>query len=147
MPTAAVSENIYADFITRNAARIEREAMALWPDALNVHHWSGKKFENRIALVGAPLDEIYAVNYPQLSWYGHSGFTGILNLEMDAFHRLAGVSFTVAIHSYIDILGAMIKEFKINKANERIENLMKLARMLPFTDGPLQEQALRQALS
>jgi hypothetical protein len=147
-PTAAVSENIYAEFITRNAARIEAEAKALWPDAsLNVYHWSGKKFENRIALVGAPLDEIYAVNYPQLSWYGHAGFTGILNLEMEAFQRLAGVSFTVAIHSYMAILAAMIQEYKIDKANEKIEHLMKLARMLPFADGPMQEQALRQALS
>jgi hypothetical protein len=47
---------------------------------------------------------------------------------------------------YIAILGAVISEFKINKANDKIENMMTLAKMLPFTDGALQASELRRAL-
>jgi hypothetical protein len=113
---------------------------------LNVHHWSGKKFEKRIELVGAPFDQIYAVNYPQLSWYAHSGLTGIINLEKESFRAMAGVAFTVAAECYMAILGAIVSEFKINKANDKIENMMTLAKMLPFTDGALQASELRRAL-
>ncbi len=65
---------------------------------------------------------------------------------MDSFQRLAGISFIVAVHTYMAILNAMIKEFKIDKANEKIEDLMKLAKMLPFTEGAREEQSLQRAL-
>ena len=59
---------------------------------------------------------------------------------------MAGVAFTVAAECYMAILGAVISEFKINKANDKIENMMTLAKMLPFTDGALQASELRRAL-
>ena len=99
-PTATVASRVYEAFIRTEGARIERDAKTLWPDSqLNVH-WSGKKFEKRLDLVGAPFDQIYAVNYPQLSWYAHSGLTGIINLEKKSFRATAGVAFTVAAECY-----------------------------------------------
>ena len=146
-PTSALDATIYETFIAGNANRIEQEAKALWPDSqINVHHWSGKKFERRIELVGAPFDQIYAVNYPQLSWYAHSGLTGVINLEKESFRVMAGVAFTVAAECYMAIMGAVIAAFRIDKANDKIEKMMILAKMLPFTDGALQADQLRGVL-
>ena len=91
--------------------------------------------EKRIAKLGSPFTQIYAVNYPQLSWYAHSGMTGILNVEKESFRMLAGIAFTVVTEAYMIILGTVIKHFQIDKANDKITNMMKLAKMLPFTDG------------
>jgi hypothetical protein len=81
-PNANVHASTYQEFITNNASRIEEEAKALWPTNYgSVAHWSASKLEKRIEQLGAPFTQIYAVNYPQLSWFTHSGMTGILNLE------------------------------------------------------------------
>jgi hypothetical protein len=111
-----------------------------------VAHWSASKLEKRIEKLGAPFTQIYAVNYPQLSWYTHSGMTGILNLEKESFRMLAGVAFTVMAETYMIVLATVIKHFQIDKANEKITDMMTLAKMLPFTEGSAQADELQRAL-
>ena len=72
-PAAKVDASIYDTFITNNAQRIEAQRNAVWPGVKKVEHWSGLKLYQRVARLKAPFDEIYEVNYPQLSWYVHSG--------------------------------------------------------------------------
>jgi len=146
-PVVNVDATTYQDFIDNNTSRIATEAKALWPrNYQNVAHWSALKLEKRIETLGAPFTQIYAVNYPQLSWYVHSGMTGILNLEKDSFRMLAGVAFTIIAESYMLVLAAVIKYFQIDKANDKILDMMTLAKMLPFTDGAAQAEELRRAL-
>lgn len=68
--------------------------------------------------------------------------TGIINLQKESFRALAGVAFTVVLQSYMIVLTAIIDEFKIASANEKIKDKMTLAKMLPFTNGPTEELAL-----
>src|SRR5205823_637372 len=98
------------------------------------------------ALLKEPFEELHAVNYPQLSLYVHSGMTGIVNLQKESFRALAGVAFTVIFQSYMILLTAVIDEFRISSANEKIKDKMTLAKMLPFTDGPDEQRALTRAL-
>ena len=72
--------------------------------------------------------------------------TGIINLQKESFRALAGVAFTVVLQSYMIVLTAIIDEFKIASANEKIKDKMTLAKMLPFTNGPTEELALTRAL-
>jgi len=44
------------------------------------------------------------------------------------------------------LLTAIIDEFGIAKADSKIGNKLKLAKMLPFTDGPEQGKALEREL-
>jgi hypothetical protein len=146
-PNANVHTSTYQEFITNNASRIEEEAKALWPaNYRNVAHWSALKLEKRIEKLGAPFTQIYAVNYPQLSWYAHPGMTGILNLEKESFRMLAGVAFTVMAETYMIVLATVVKHFQIDKANDKITDMMTLAKMLPFTEGSAQAEELQRAL-
>lgn len=146
-PTANVHDATYQEFISSNAARIETEAKILWPTNYgSVAHWSASKLEKRVEKLGAPFTQIYSVNYPQLSWYSHAGMAGILNLEKESFRMLAGIAFTVMAEMYVIVLAATIKQFKIDKVTDKITDMMTFAKMLPFTDGAVQTEQLRQAL-
>jgi len=101
---------------------------------------------SRATLLKSPFDEIYSVNYPQLSWYVHSGLTGIINLQAETFTLLCGIAFKLSAESYQELLRAMIREFKIGKATEKIEERLTGAKILPFTDNPQQAEQLMKEL-
>jgi hypothetical protein len=143
----AIHDATYREFVATQADRIDQEAKVLWPtNYQSVAHWAGINLEKRVAKMGMPFTQVYAVNYPQLSWYGHAGITGVINLEKESFRMLAGIAFTVTAEMYMVVLAIIIKQFKINKANDKISDLMTLAKMLPFTDGAIQAEQLRRAL-
>jgi len=146
-PAANVHVATYEEFVANNAARIEQASKALWPtNHQSVKHWSASKLERRVETLGEPFTQIYAVNYPQLSWYAHSGMVGIVNLEKESFRMLAGVAFAVVAEMYVTVLGATIKQFRLDKVTDKISNMMMLAKMLPFTDGAVESEQLRRAL-
>jgi hypothetical protein len=70
-----------------------------------------------------------------MSWQVHTGLTGIANLKAETFTGLAGSAFMSSVSSYEAILTSMIKEFQIGKADEKIMKKLRLANLLPFTDG------------
>ena len=145
-PAAAVDATIHDAFIASDASRIETERRAVWPGIKKVEHWSGLKMLERVDLLKAPFDEIYSVEYPELSWYVHSGLTGFVNLKAESFNMLAAKQNKLAGECYIVLLTAIIDEFGIAEADARIKNKLKLAKMLPFTDGPDQATALEREL-
>jgi hypothetical protein len=141
-PNAAVDSTIYSSFVTNNEQRINAERRTLWPNLARVQHWSGQDLASRVALLKSPFDEIYEVHYPRLSWYVHSGLTGVADLEAETFTVICGNAYKLAADSYWESLLTVIHEFKIEKANEKIEAKLKAAKMLPFTDGPEQAEEL-----
>ena len=147
-PSAKVDVTIYEDFIALNGARIDAERAAIWPGIKNtdLRHWANLNLAERVERLKGPLEELYAVNYPQLSLYVHSGMTGFVNLGRESFRALAAVAFTVIQQSYMILMTAVIDEFKISSANEKIKDKMLLAKMLPFTNGPAEQMALTRAL-
>ena len=146
-PGAKVDAAIYAEFVAKNEQRINQERVATWPGVKKVAHWSLMNMAERTEKLGAPFEEIYQVNYPQLSLYVHSGIVGIVNISKETFALLAGIAFTIALEAYMQIIEAVINEFKIYKADGKLKDKMQFAKMLPFTDGPQQADLLRQAFS
>jgi len=78
--------------------------------------------------LGKPFDELYELQYPQLSWYVHSGITGVANLQAGTFALMAGICFTIVLESYVQILEALINEYKIYHADDRLKKKLDLAR-------------------
>jgi hypothetical protein len=145
--TTRIDTSIYSAFVQNNESRVRAAAKLLWPGIKPPSHWSGMRVRERVALLGAPLAEIYEVHYPRLSWYVHSGLTGVVNLKAETFTVLCAAAFKVAADSYWELLLAMIREFKIAKADEKIETKLKAARLLPFTDTPDEAEQLLRSLS
>jgi hypothetical protein len=147
-PAAAVDASIHGAFIASEAQRIEAERNVVWPGVKKLTHWSGLDLAQRVALLKAPFEEIYEVEYPELSWYVHSGLTGFVNLKAESFNMLAGKQNKLAGECFIVVLTAIIDEFGIAKADAKKKNKLKLAKMYPFTDNP-EERAMveRELLS
>ncbi len=145
-PAAAVKTSDNEAFITKNAHSIEAERKAVWPDSKRVEHWSGRKLPERVAALKAPFDEMYAVEYPEMSWYVHPGPTGFVNLPARTFKLEAGKQYKLAGECYGMLLAAVIEAFGIEKSNAKIKNKLEGARLLPFTDSPDEAAAVEAAL-
>jgi hypothetical protein len=145
-PNSRVDATIYKAFITNNRARIDAEQATAWPGARKVEHWSGLNLRDRVTRLGSQFLETYEVKYPQMSWYTHAaGVTG-LDLKPSSYELLTGTLFQLAGECYMVLLTAVIKQFKLTTADEKIESKMKYAQMMPFTDTDEQLQALEKEL-
>ncbi len=146
-PVTKVDPAVYSSFVATEGSRIDALRNTLWPLKTRLTHWSGMNVPDRIALLGSPFDEIYELNYPHLSWQVHSGLTGVVNLKAETFTVMCGQSFMLAADAYQEILLAMIGEFKIEKADDKIMGKLKAARMLPFTNSQEQAEQVMSALT
>jgi hypothetical protein len=145
-PETLIDSATYDAFIAKNQIRLDALRKSIWPGVNRLEHWSGLRMYERVALLKAPFDRIYQVEYPILSWYVHSGLTGVLNLQAETFTYICSNAFKLAADAYWEVLLAMIRRFKIAKANEKIERKLEVARMLPFTENDEQVDALTRSI-
>ncbi len=144
-PSRAIDVSSQTEFISKHETRIEHNRKTLWPHLKktgDLKHWSTMTLPERVALLGEPFDEMYNSHYPRLSWYVHSGLTGILNLPSDFFPMVHGFALSLSIACYSKILEAVIREMKINIADDKIFDTLKYATLLPFSKSPEDELAL-----
>lgn len=145
-PDAGLDVRIYDSFIANNAKRIEADGKAAWPGVKKLKHWSGMDLSTRVERLKAPFDQIYDVEYPRLSWYVHPGLTGFVNLKAETFNMLAASQNKLAGECYFIVLTAIIDVFGIDKADVKVKEKLKLAKMLPFTDSLDEAKALESEL-
>jgi hypothetical protein len=140
------------EFVKKSAARIDTNRRVLWPpkktggNLLPLRHWSELHLSKRVELLGEPFDEMYKFQYPRLSWYVHDGLTGVVNLPAETFPNVHGYATSLVITCYTLILECVIREFKIDRAVEKIHKALKLATLLPFSKDSEQEDALIREL-
>jgi len=141
------------EFVAKNEMRIEQNRRTLWPPKSpnskslpDLKHWSELTLAKRTELLGEPFDETYKFQYPRVSWYVHSGLTGVVNLPAEFFPTVHGYALAMAITCYSQILESVIREMKINLAQDKIHKALKLATLLPFSKNPEQEAALCREL-
>ncbi len=145
-PTATVDESVHAAFIKNEARRIDAAQKSVWPGLKKVEHWSGLNLADRVRRLKEPFEEIYEVEYPRLSWYAHSGLTGFVNLQAETFNTLSGYQNKLAGECFVSLLETIIDEFRIVESDPKVENKLKLAKLLPFTDTPEEGEALARAV-
>lgn len=133
-------------FIPINEHRLDQEKKRMWPSVKSISHWSLMNMEQRTDSLGGAYQQIYQRYYPLLSWYVHSGITGVTNPTGEVFAHLCGLTFTIASECYALILESIIDEFRLQKADEKLIAKIQFARMLPFADTSQQVDELRRAL-
>ncbi len=138
--------DIHEKFIKEREAEIETKWQTYWPGQKRPPHWSGMDLRSRVKLLGAPFDAMYDAHYKELSWYVHTGLTGVANLEAQVFPLICGTSYEVAIESYRETLRAVIEQLNLRAADADIEKKLEFARLLPFTSGPDEAVQLRYEL-
>jgi hypothetical protein len=144
---APTDADICRRFLDEHEVRIKKRREELWPDVKGrLDHWSGKDLRTRVADLPPPYVELHRLNYRRLSWYAHAGLTGVFNLEREAFVAVAATSLQIAAESYGDILSAVIAELQLYNADPKIQDKLRYARVLAFTDSPEEAEALRREL-
>jgi Family of unknown function (DUF5677) len=146
-PSAKVDTAPYSSFVAINENRIDAARKLLWPNTKKLSHWSGLRISERAELLKSPFQEIYEVKYPMLSWYVHSGLTGVVNLNAETFTVFCGVAFQLVAEAYRELLLTMIREFKIAKADGKIEGKLEAAKYIAFADSPEQAQKMYRHLT
>ncbi|HXH40780.1 MAG TPA: DUF5677 domain-containing protein [Thermoanaerobaculia bacterium] len=144
--TAVHDLTTYQTFIANEEANILALRQQLWGTQKPQDHWSTMKVRERAVLLKAPFEELYEIKYRHLSWQVHSGLTGVLGQPAATFEVMCGDAFGIAMECYEQVLDAMITEYQIQKADPKIHNKLKYARVVPFTDGENQRAALEREL-
>ena len=145
-PDADIDLGSYLPFIANNEKRVDALRKSIWSKSTAKYHWSGIRFAERVASLGAEMDRIYEVDYPRLSWYVHSGVTGVINLKSETFVHLCANAFSLAADSYREVLEAIIRKFKIEKAISNIDFKLYAAKVFPFNDDPEIEDWLTRSI-
>lgn len=152
-PSRNIDVSPQSAFVTKNESRIEQNHRVLWPlkklrspKLADLKHWSGLVLADRVRLLGEPFDAMYKFQYPRLSWYVHSGLTGVLNLPAEFFPSMHGYALALAFPCYTKTLESVIHEMKIDRAVTKIHKALKLATLLPFSKNPEQEADLCREL-
>jgi hypothetical protein len=133
-------------FVANGQTRLLQEKQKRWSGIGRVTHWSLATLEQRCRDLGCEFDELYQVHYSELSWYVHSGVTGVANVQGETLSLMCGVAFQIVMTSYALILEAVIDEFKIHRADDTLKNKIVFAKMLPFTNTEAEQLALARAL-
>ncbi|MGO9340396.1 MAG: hypothetical protein ACLPY1_23220 [Terracidiphilus sp.] len=141
-PAIALDDSLYQSYIASEGSRIEANKAKLWPGARRIDGWPNMNLKDRSELLGHPYDETYEVEQPRMSWQVHSGLTGVANLKAETFTHMAGVGIGSCIKSYETILSAVIDEFKIDKADDKIKGKLEVSKLLPFADDDKEARAL-----
>lgn len=134
------------DYITNNETRIMRLVASTWPGVKELTHWSAKRLPARVRMLPADMRELYACFYKQLSWSVHSGLEGSYGIKPETFARMGGMGFNLAARNYERVLSQVIQVIKLDKVDPLINNKMKFARYLPFTEDAEHEAELRRDL-
>ena len=145
-PDTQVDVSTFDEFINSNAARVDALAKSTWASPTDRQHWSGMRIGERVALLGSSMHKIYEVDYPRLSWYAHSGLTGVLNLPSETFVHLCANSFWLASECYLELLNSIIRRFDLEKAITNLDAKLLAARALPFNDDPETEEWLLRSI-
>jgi|ERR1035437_7654476 hypothetical protein len=145
-PADTTDITTYEAFISANEQALLRQKQQMWPNAKQLTHWSEMNLEARARHLKGDCEKIYDLYYPLLSWYAHSGVTGLTTFTTEAFAHLCGVCFTIVITCYALILEIIVDAFNITKADDKLKDKIEFARIVAFADDQEQAIALKREM-
>jgi hypothetical protein len=143
-PADTTDITTYDAFVARNELTLTSQKQKVWPHAQKLPHWSEMSLEARARYLGSDFEKIYDLYYPLLSWYAHSGVTGLTTLTTEAFAHLCGVCYTIVITCYALTLEIIVDAFRITKADDRLTDKIEFAKIVAFADNDEQAAELRR---
>ena len=138
-PDIPVATKSNQEFVAANERSITDEQAAIWPGAKEVTHWMMKKLPRRVELLGDPFHKMYEIYYAPLSWYSHAGVVGVNAPSTDLFAFFAGMAYTIAGDSYIELLKVIASEFKLHHTDRKLIDRITCSKLVAFADN--QEEA------
>ena len=138
----------YKLFAATQGQQIENDGAILWPNLKlrDLKHWTGLSLDKRSKLVGQPLEEIYELYNRMLSWYVHSGGSGVMGLPPETFPVICSLGYRVAALTFEEVIMQVAKEFKFTIVDDSIGTKLEYAKALPLTSSPEQELQLAKEL-
>ena len=138
----------YKAFVATQGQQIEQDGVTLWPTIKlrDLKHWSGLRLDQRSKLVGQPMEEIYEFYNRILSWYVHSGGSGVMGLPPQTFPIICSLGYRVAALTFEEVIIQVAREFKLNIVDDSIGKKLEYAKALPLTTTPEQELQLAKEL-
>ena len=137
---------VHEKFIEENASSVEGRAKELWPTNPQPTHWSAMKLRKRAILAGRPFEEIYNVEYAELSWYTHPGVGAVATLAADIYPIVCGKAYGVAIRCYIELLRFMLSELNLAASDPLIAKRLEFARLVAFASDQAEVNQLKESL-
>lgn len=131
-PEAQVQSDLYQRYIDEQGTAIRAEKQKFWPGNNRVNHWTNKKMGKRIQGLGEPYERIYEVHYPQLSWYSHSGVTGVWNVSGEMLAAFVGICYQIAVESYMQVLEILVNEFRLYSHDDKLKDKIQYAKFVAF---------------
>lgn len=124
----------YKTFVSTKESWITGEAQKLWPGRKleRINHWSEMNLSERVKTLGQPLEELYELYYPMLSWQVHSGGTGVMGYPKETFALICTLGYWIAAKTFEEIILSIVREFKLSLAVESIEKKLDLAKYAPL---------------
>jgi hypothetical protein len=98
----------------------------------DVRHWSNLKLDERVTLLNETFKSAYHLYYPRLSWYAHSGLTGVANLNSISLTKICSQALWLAGDFYKEVPSAMIQQFQIYRTDSEILSQMNTTAGIPF---------------
>jgi hypothetical protein len=133
---------IYESFITKNAVRIESNKKVLWKGLSYPQHWSGMTLRERCTDIKAPFNQMYVEDYARLSWFIHSGVTGVFSVPASTFVHICAYAYHLASKCYVESLSTMIRKFQLVKGNELVVDRLSVAFQCAFANADEELEAL-----
>jgi hypothetical protein len=131
---------VHEKFITENSAEIDALAKTFWPKQFEknktILHWSGRDLRQRAILLGDPFDEIYDVEYAELSWYVHPGVGVIATFDKEIYPVVCGKAYGIAIRCYHQTLQFMLEELRLKESDDLIDRKLEFARLGKLCTSP-----------
>ena len=143
-PDAKIHSATYRKFVIEKGAAIRAEHDRLWPGVKmsKMQHWTLMSISDRAKELGVIFHQLYQANYSELSWFIHGGTTGVMNMTGEAAAQLAGMCYKLTADCFAEILEIVIKEFRLDFADDIIRKRILHARWEPFTDSPEEKAGL-----
>jgi hypothetical protein len=139
----------YKAFVAMQGQQIEQDGATLWPNLKklpDLKHWTGLSLDQRAKQVGQPLEEIYQLYNRMLSWYVHSGGSGVMGLPPETFPAICTLGYRVAALTFEEVILQVAKEFKLPIVDDSIGKKLEYAKALPLTSSPKLELQLAKEL-
>lgn len=99
----------------------------MWPD-----NWVGQTVYDRVKCLEPIYEHEYRELYGLLSWYAHSGSTGIAGVSKEGLEGLYGIAFDSARKKYLESLVVIAKVFHLFDVLKNLEPRLKYLKEAPL---------------
>ena len=114
----------------------EREKMMksktkLWGKKANVKHWTCRNTADRCRCIGKDYEYLYNRLYPLMSWYVHSGSSGVINVDSKGLQLVFAKGHELSHSMFVEAIVIISKQFQIDKTIKDFQDVIRFLETVP----------------